>query len=268
MNIIYNSVQATPTAQPKCKLDSKRSPVSVVSSKSMLFSFVEDDDNHADKLSGYETESTCASTHASSSTWSYHARTTSLHQETEDCVASMRKRRVRFTESDADGSPVTFIAPPPEPRNEDEKGASFWKHAEFKLFRQYSKKLVITVYKSNGTKNLQAVYDMCLQKEAWDPTLLRSSHCSYVSHSPIRGLEVVAHQTILRDRRAAIRGILETQSKLAASPNRALVLGTTSQTLSRSHRRLARILGHSDHVCAQRVHAEGQPVEVNENYGR
>lgn len=218
--------------------------------------------NHEQQFGGYDTESTCAESTCASSiatgSWSAaSAPSVSTGGSSPVVRYSKRRRKVKFAEVGVNRSPVTSVVDDPEPLTQEEKHATFWKNLEFKLFRQYSKKMVIATYKTQGIKAIIRVYSLCTSTEPWDNACLGTSTCAHVSNTPIRGLEVVAHGVMLDDRREAIQKILAAHRQIPVGQNDAdEVLRSTCLLVSRSARRLARVFGHSDQVIATRVHSQ------------
>jgi hypothetical protein len=151
---------------------------------------------------------------------------------------------------------VTFAAEPPPPMTDEEKKAAFWKPLEFQLFRQYSKRIVQTLFKSDGNKKLQKVFQICAETEKWDDEWLSTTACTDLSLTPARGLEVVACSQLLAARKKALKLVVSAQNQIPEDEtNPAEVLRNVSEALSKPARRLARMLGHSDHAVAQHLHA-------------
>jgi hypothetical protein len=169
-----------------------------------------------------------------------------------------KKRRVRFADN-----PVTFAAESPEPMTNEEKAAVFWKPLEYRLFRLCSKRLVVTMVKSDRTKNLQQIYQVCEETEHWNEMWLDTAPCRNLSNSPMRGLEVVACTSLMENRHKAITCVLLAQGGTPQddSTNPDDFLKSVAQALSRPARRLARILGHSDQAIAEHLQNEEPDTE-------
>jgi hypothetical protein len=166
-----------------------------------------------------------------------------------EITKSSRRRRVRFSDS-----LVTFAAEPPPPMTDEEKAAVFWKPLEYKLFRQYSKRIVQTLYKSDGNNKLQKAFRICAETEKWDDRWLSATLCKDLSQTPLRGLESVACPRLLAYRRKTLKIVVSAQDQIPEeTTNPDEVLRTVSEALSNPARRLARILGHSDQDVVQHL---------------
>jgi hypothetical protein len=206
-------------------------------------------DEHSFKptTSDYDTVSTCSSGVCPSSP----SLPRTLKQEPSQITKSSRRQRVRFSDD-----PVTFVAEPPPPMTDEERAAVSWKTLEYKLFKQYSKRIVQTLFKSDSNKRLQKAFQICVEAEKWDAKWLTTSLCTELSHTPARGLEVVACPQLFAARRKTIKIVVSAQHQIPeddTDPDE--VLRTVSEVLSNPARRLARILGHSDQDVAQHLHA-------------
>lgn len=198
-----------------------------------------------------DTASTCSSSICSSSLSSSLASLGTFNQDPSQTTRSSLRPRVRFSDS-----LVTFAAEPSPPMTDEEIAAAFWKPLEYKLFRQYSKRIVQTLFKSDGNKRLQKAFQICVVAEKWDDKWLSTKLCTELSHTPLRGLEVVACPQLFAARKKTIKIVVSALDQIPEdATNRDEVLRTVSEALSNPARRLARILGHSDQDVAQHLHA-------------
>jgi hypothetical protein len=206
-------------------------------------------DKHSFKTpkSDCATVSTCSSGTCPSSPSSLRT----LKQESSQITKSSRRRRVRFSDD-----PVTFVAEPPPPMTDEERASVSWKPLEYKLFKQYSKRIVQTLFKSDSNKRLQKAFQICVEAKKWDDKWLTTTLCTQLSHTPARGLEVVACPQLFAARSKTIKIVVAAQYEIPEDDtNPDEVLRTVSEALSNPARRLARILGHSDQDVAQHLHA-------------
>jgi hypothetical protein len=193
-----------------------------------------------------DTISTCSSSICPSSPSSLRT----LKQESSQITKSSRRPRVRFSDD-----PVTFAAEPPPPMTDDERAVVFWKPLEYILFKQYSKRIVQTLFKSDSTKRLQKAFQICVEAKKWDDEWLTTTVCTELSHTPARGLEVVACPELFAARSKTIKIVVIAQYQIPKDDNPDEVLRTVSEALSNPARRLARMLGHSDQDVTQHLHA-------------
>jgi hypothetical protein len=194
-----------------------------------------------------DTVSTCSSDVCSDSSSSFRT----IKQDPSQITKSSLIPRVRFSDS-----LVTFTADPPPPMTDEERAAAFWKPLEYKLFKQYSKRIVQTLFKSDSNNRLQKAFQICVEAEKWDEKWLTTTLCTEVSHTPARGLEVVACPQLFAARSKTIKIVVSAQNKIPEDDtNPDEVLRTISEVLSNPARRLARMLGHSDRDVAKHVYA-------------
>jgi hypothetical protein len=208
-------------------------------------------DKHSFKPKKYDcdTVSPCSS---SSIFPSSPSSTRTLKQDPSQITESSRRPRVRFSDD-----PVTFVAESPPPMTDEERAAVFWKPLEYKLFKQYSKRIVQTLFKSDSNNRLHKAFQICVEAEKWDSKWLTTTLCTELSHTPARGLEVVACPQLFAARSKLIQIVVSAQYQIPEddTTNPDDVLRTVSEALSNPARRLARILGHSDQDTAQHLHA-------------
>jgi hypothetical protein len=139
---------------------------------------------------------------------------------------------------------------------DEERAAVFWKPLEYKLFKQYSKRIVQTLFKSDSNNRLHKAFQICANAKKWDEKWLTTTLCTELSHTPARGLEVVACPQLFAARKKTIKIVVSAQYQIPdEDTNPDEVLRTVSEVLSNPARRLARILGHSDQDVVKHLYA-------------
>jgi hypothetical protein len=71
---------------------------------------------------------------------------------------------------------------------DEEREAVSWKPLEYKLFKQYSKRIVQTLFKSDSNNRLQKAFQICVEAKKWDDRWLTTTLCR-ASHTQHRGLK-------------------------------------------------------------------------------
>ena len=169
------------------------------------------------------------------------------------CNQRERPRRVRFAMETDRYSLRSGIAAEysssPGPITPEEHVQLWYKLEDYRHFRKYSRKLASVAAASRYRQELEEVLEVCEKATTQDVT-----HCSRIANTGVRGLEISVSENLTIKRRAAIRGVLEAQRLYRenhAGEDLETNLYTTSRTLSRSARLMARILGNGDYAVAR-----------------
>jgi hypothetical protein len=166
----------------------------------------------------------------------------------DDSCTKPFKRQVRFFVDEKD-QPITESRGAVGELTLKDRERLWYSNADFKYFRRYSKKLATIAAQSNYGKEFAKVYKTCGSTEVHDLT-----HCSRIANSAARGLEVATLEVLLKDRKAAIRGVLNAQAKIPVDmpiDKRQKIICATAKILSRQARLLARVLGNGDAAIAR-----------------
>jgi hypothetical protein len=168
----------------------------------------------------------------------------------DSCFTRPCKKRVRFFVNEKD-QPITASreGDVAEELTLQDRERLWYSSADFKYFRQYSKKLATIAAQSNYGLEFAKVYKICGSTTVQDLT-----HCSRIANSAARGLEVATLEVLMKDRKAAIRGVLNAQAKIPVDmpdDKREKIICATAKILSRQARLLARVLGNGDAAIAR-----------------
>ena len=161
-----------------------------------------------------------------------------------------RLRRVRFAmETDhLSFRPrmVVRYSSSPEPISPEEHEMIWYNQEDYRYFRKYSRKLASVAAASRYSKELEEVLNVCEKATNQDVT-----HCSRIANTAVRGLEIAVSNNLTAKRKAAIHGVLETQSMYRGKQDVESIIYSTSRSFSRSARLMARILGNGDYAVAR-----------------
>lgn len=173
-------------------------------------------------------------------------------------------KRVRFgRDPTTNAVSCEYHAPYPAEKDvaaEHEILVRWYSRMEFLLFRREAKRKAFAATKevdSNFIPYFKKVFDACATADGLRS--IRTADSVYLSNTPFRGLEPVLFKTLF-DRSGTIQAVLVQQEALRlenlngggvdAEDNLA-ALSATSRALSQHSRRLARVLGSGDAICAR-----------------
>jgi hypothetical protein len=139
----------------------------------------------------------------------------------------------------------------------------WYRGSEFKYFRKYCKKLATIAAASKYGKDFHKTYRACTRTDIKD-----LDKYSKIANSAARGLEVLVAPVLMKDRKTAVRTILNAQAKFPEDmpmADQQTILCATSRVLSRHSRLLAKLLATGDANVAMAIHeseSEAQDAEV------
>jgi hypothetical protein len=138
----------------------------------------------------------------------------------------------------------------------------WYRGSEFKYFRKYCKKLATIAAASKYGKDFHKTYRACTRTDVKD-----LDKYSKIANSAARGLEVLVAPVLMKDRKTAVRTILNAQAKFPEDmpmADQQTILCATSRVLSRHSRLLAKLLATGDANVAMAIHESKSEEEESE----